>query len=285
MKALAFHGARLVLSSTISSVNRISGSAMSEKKQYYWLKLKRDFFKRHDIRIIEDMPNGEKYLLFYLKLLVESIDHEGKLRFSDTIPYNDTMLGTITATDIDVVRSAVKLFTELGMMEMMDDGTLYMNQLADMTGHETEWAAKKREYRIQNDTKVQLIEDKLRTSQGQKKTMSDKSIEYRDKSKSKDKEKSVFGFHRNVHLTADERGKLVAEYGEDGCSQLIERLSGYKAAKGKTYASDLAAIRNWVIKATGIKPSPPPATPCPHCGKPLPEDRICNNPECPQWEE
>ena len=30
-------------------------------KRYYWLKLKRDFFKRHDIRIIEDMPNGKDY--------------------------------------------------------------------------------------------------------------------------------------------------------------------------------------------------------------------------------
>ena len=30
-------------------------------KRYYWLKLKRDFFKRHDIRIIEEMPNGKDY--------------------------------------------------------------------------------------------------------------------------------------------------------------------------------------------------------------------------------
>ena len=39
---------------------------MADKK-YYWLKLKRDFFKRHDIRIIEEMPNGKEYLLFYNK--------------------------------------------------------------------------------------------------------------------------------------------------------------------------------------------------------------------------
>ena len=49
---------------------------MSNKK-YYWLKLKKDFFKRHDIQIIENMPNGKDYVLFYLKLLVESVDHEG----------------------------------------------------------------------------------------------------------------------------------------------------------------------------------------------------------------
>lgn len=71
---------------------------MSDGK-YYWLKLKRDFFKRHDIRIIEEMENGKDYILFYLKLLVESIDHNGNLRFSDTIPYNDKMIAIITNTD------------------------------------------------------------------------------------------------------------------------------------------------------------------------------------------
>jgi predicted phage replisome organizer len=119
---------------------------MSEKK-YYWLKLKRDFFKRHDIRIIESMENGKDYVLFYLKLLLESVDHDGALRFSETIPYNDKMLSTITNTNIDIVRAAVKMFTELNMMEQLDDGTLFMNQIEQMTGTETTWAEKKRVYR------------------------------------------------------------------------------------------------------------------------------------------
>ena len=98
---------------------------MAEKK-YYWLKLKRDFFKRHDIRIIEEMPNGKEYLLFYLKLLVESIDHEGALRFSDTIPYNEQMLSIITNTNVDIVRSAMKLLESLQLVEIKDDQTIYM---------------------------------------------------------------------------------------------------------------------------------------------------------------
>ena len=120
---------------------------MSDTKKYYWLKLKRDFFKRHDITVIESMQNGDKYLLFYMKLLVEGIDHEGALRFSDTVPYNDAMLAAITRTDIDIVRSAVKIFQEFGMMDIYDDGTLYMKQVETMIGDETEWAKKKREYK------------------------------------------------------------------------------------------------------------------------------------------
>jgi predicted phage replisome organizer len=120
---------------------------MSTQKKYYWLKLKRDFFKRHDIKIIEGMDNGKDYVLFYMKLLLEGIDHEGHLRFSETVPYNDKMLATITDTNIDIVRSAVKIFSELGMMEQFDDGTLFMKQVQEMLGDETEWAKKKREYR------------------------------------------------------------------------------------------------------------------------------------------
>lgn len=102
--------------------------------KFYWLKLKRDFFKRHDIRIIEGMPNGKDYVLFYLKLLCESVDHEGNLRFSEQIPYNEQMLSTITDTNVDIVRNAINIFTELGMMELMDDGTFYMNEVQKMMG-------------------------------------------------------------------------------------------------------------------------------------------------------
>lgn len=113
-------------------------------KKYYWLKLKRDFFKRHDIQIIEGMPNGKDYILFYLKLLCESVDHDGSLRFNEEIPYNEDMLATITNTNIDIVRSAVNLFTTLHMMEVMTDGTYYMSQVQKMIGSETQWAEYKR---------------------------------------------------------------------------------------------------------------------------------------------
>lgn len=102
--------------------------------KFYWLKLKRDFFKRHDIRIIESMPNGKDYILFYLKLLCESVDHDGNLRFSEEIPYNEDMLATITNTNVDIVRSAIKVFSSLQMMDILDDGTYFMNEVNRMIG-------------------------------------------------------------------------------------------------------------------------------------------------------
>ena len=93
------------------------------------------------------MENGKDYILFYLKLLLESISHEGHLRFSETIPYNEKMLSVITNTNIDIVRSAMKVFAELKMVEILDDNTIYMAEVLKLTGSETEYARKKREYR------------------------------------------------------------------------------------------------------------------------------------------
>ena len=130
-----------------------------DSKRYYWLKLKRDFFKRHDIRIIEEMPNGKDYILFYLKLLCESVDHEGKLRFSESIPYSDDMLSTITNTNIDIVRSAVKAFTSLEMMEIQDDGTIFMSEVEKMIGSAVDNDNANRQRRFRENQKAKALPD------------------------------------------------------------------------------------------------------------------------------
>lgn len=132
---------------------------MSKVKKYYWLKLQKDFFKRHDVKIIENMPNGKDYIIFYLKLLTESIAHDGKLRFNDAIPYDEYMISTITDTNIDIVRSAVKLFQSLHLMELWDDKTFYMTETSKMLGGETEWAIKKREYRLSKQENNETLID------------------------------------------------------------------------------------------------------------------------------
>lgn len=132
-------------------------------KKYYWLKMKKDFFKRHDIRIVESMPNGKDYVLFYLKLLLESIDHDGALRFSDTIPYDENMLSIVTNTNIDIVRSALRLFCDLNLIEIMTDKTIFMQEVQAMIGNETDWAAKKRAFRENKIKDILEIEDNART--------------------------------------------------------------------------------------------------------------------------
>ena len=163
---------------------------MAEKsKRYYWLKLKRDFFKRHDIRIIESMPNGKDYILFYLKLLCESVDHEGNLRFSDQIPYSEDMLATITNTNVDIVRSAIKIFTELGMMDIFDDGTYFMNEVDKLIGSAVDNDNANRQRRFRERQKMLALQESYESVTENNESKSKRKIGSKNKSKSIEKEK------------------------------------------------------------------------------------------------
>ena len=207
---------------------------MSDKR-YYWLKLKRDFFKRHDIRIIEAMPNGKDYILFYLKLLCESIDHDGNLRFSEKIPYSETMLATLTDTNVDIVRSAIKVFSELGMMDVLDDGTYFMSEVERLVGSETEWAVKKRIYRENHP----VIEDKTRTKKDNVRQEKEKEIE-------KDIEKDI-KVRRFTPPTPEEVQQYCSESRHYiDADAFVDFYSSKNWMVGKNKMKDWkSAVRNW----------------------------------------
>jgi Zn finger protein HypA/HybF involved in hydrogenase expression len=75
------------------------------------------------------------------------------------------MLATITRTNVDIVRSAVKVFSQLQMMEILDDGTIYMREVQKMLGCESYWAEQKR------------LQRQKRTLIGQSPTCPSKSID------------------------------------------------------------------------------------------------------------
>lgn len=102
--------------------------------RYYWLKLPRDFFKRHDVRILESMPDGKAFVLLYIKMLAESVDHDGALRFSDTIPYTADMIAALTETDKETTAAALDAMKSLNLITIDDNGTIilpYANKQLD----------------------------------------------------------------------------------------------------------------------------------------------------------
>jgi len=60
-----------------------------------------------------------------------------------------------------------------------------------------------------------------------------------------DKEKTEYA--PGVYLTDKEQKTFVDRYGQDGLNWIAEKLSAYKEASGKSYKSDAAAIRSWVV--------------------------------------
>lgn len=115
---------------------------MAEKK-FYWLKLKSDFFDDDTIRFIEEQENGIKYSNFYLKLCLKSLKTDGKLirLVGDTfIPYDVNSLSKLTNVDIDTVRTAMQLFEQIGLIQVMESGEIYLSQINEMIGSETDKA-------------------------------------------------------------------------------------------------------------------------------------------------
>src|SRR5574344_232720 len=113
------------------------------KEKLFFLKLPKDFFDKYYVKIIEGMPNGKDYLIMLLKLMCESISHGGYLRFSEEVAYTPEMIASVTGTNIDIVRSGLKVFKDLHLMTNTPTGTMYFPIVEDMTMNTTIGAARK----------------------------------------------------------------------------------------------------------------------------------------------
>lgn len=160
---------------------------MGENKRYYWLKLQENFFDDDTIDFIEGQENGEKYVLFYLKLCLKALKNEGKLiRYVGEmlLPFDDIGISKLTRTDIDVVRSALTLFSNIGLIKKLDTGEIFLTQLNEMVGTETQKAKYMREKRLQERNKGVTMLPECYSNVTQ-------SIEYRDRVKEKETEQET----------------------------------------------------------------------------------------------
>ena len=213
----------------------------------YWLKLKRDFFKRHDVRILEAQDNGKDYVLFYLKLLLESLDHQGELRFNDMIPYDEKMLATITNTNVDIVRAAMQVLGSMGLLEVLDDKTIYLTEVQKMVGAQTKGAAKKKKQRINAEVRARLLGEGG-TNVHPVSTLCPPDIRYQIEDKDKDI-KSVTA----TRFTPPSEDEVNAYCKEKGYTVNADRFIAFYESKGwmvgKNKMKDWkAAVRGWATK-------------------------------------
>lgn len=131
------------------------------ENKFYWLKLKKDFFKRHDVLYIRSLPQGDEIVLFYLQLMLESVDHEGELRFNEYIPYNYSMLASITNSSQDLVETAMQQLRALGLVEIEEDQTIRLPKVVKMIGSasDTDGARRVRRFREKQKEKQESLQN------------------------------------------------------------------------------------------------------------------------------
>ena len=161
---------------------------LSDNKKYYYIRLKDSFFDSDEMKVMESMKDGYLYGNILLKLYLRSLKNNGCLMLNERIPYNAEMLATITGHQVGTVKQALTVFKDLGLIEVLDNGAIYMLDIQNFIGNGSSDGDSKRANR-------RGIADKCPTNVRQMSTRDrDRDIDRvrerdRDKDRNKDRDK------------------------------------------------------------------------------------------------
>ena len=130
---------------------------MADNQKYYYMRLKESFFDDDAVKILEAMPDGYLYSNILLKLYLKSLKFNGRLMYNERIPYNAGVLATLTNHNVGVVEKALEIFEDLGLIEVLDNGAIYMLDIQNYIGKSTTEADRKRAYRTQIEAEKQAL--------------------------------------------------------------------------------------------------------------------------------
>ena len=119
---------------------------MSDNKKYYYLRLKDNFFDSDELKILESMKDGYLYSNILLKLYLRSLKNDGKLVVNERISYNSEMLASVTGHQVGTIKQALSMFKELGLIEVLENGAIYMLDIQNFIGKGSTEADRQRLY-------------------------------------------------------------------------------------------------------------------------------------------
>ena len=227
---------------------------MADNRKYYYLKLKESYFDDDAIVLLESMPDGILYSNILLKLYLKSLKNGGKLQLDENIPYTAQMIATLTRQQVGTVERALGIFQQLGLVEQLHGGLLYMTDIELMIGQSSTEAERKRAARLANKalppprTNGGHLSD-IRPPEIEIKKEIDIEIEKERALKPGRAAPAAYGRYKNVILTDTELSELKAEL-PDKWEYYIDRLSGYIASTGRKYKNHAATIRRWAADDT-----------------------------------
>ena len=222
---------------------------MADNRKYYYLKLKESFFDGDSIVLLESMPDGILFSNILMKLYLKSLKNGGKLQLDEHIPYTAQMIATLTRHQIGTVERAIKVFLQLGLVEQLDGGLLYMTDIELMIGQSSTEGERKRAARRENRALLPQ-----RTNVGHLSDIRPPEIEKeieleKEREREMGQAPAAYGKYQNVFLSERELVELQAEL-PDKWAYYIDRLSGYIASTGRKYQNHAATILRWAADDT-----------------------------------
>lgn len=135
---------------------------MGDNKKYYYLRLKDNFFDSDELKILESMKDGYLYSNILLKLYLRSLKNDGKLVVNERIPYSADMLASVTGHQVGTIKQALSIFKDLGLIDVLDNGAIYMLDIQNFIGKGSSEADRKREYRQRIEIERTNVQTNLR---------------------------------------------------------------------------------------------------------------------------
>lgn len=209
---------------------------MADNKKYYYMRLKENFFDSDEMIILENLDNGDGivYSNILLKLYLRSLKNDGKLMFNERIPFNSQMLSTIVRQSVGVVEKALKVFVELGLVEIMDNGAIYMLDIQKFIGKTSTEADRKRIYREKIAAEKGFLETKGQMS-GQ---TSDKRTPELELEKELDIELDIES-ESEIENDADSDYKKITDFYQSNFGVITQLISQDISFNLKDYGYDL----------------------------------------------
>lgn len=140
-------------------------SQYDKDTKFYWLQLKEDFFEDDAIEWLEEQePNGRDYAYFYLKLCLKSLKSNGILIRNVgniLIPYDNKKLAELTRMDFDTVCVAMELLKQIGLIQILENGEIYLTQLENLIGSVSKGALKKQQQRLMSGQRADNCPPKI----------------------------------------------------------------------------------------------------------------------------
>ncbi len=133
---------------------------MADNKKYYYLKLKEGFFDSDDMKLLQSMKEGYLYSDILLKLYLRSLRQEGRLMYRDVIPYTPDMIAAVTNHQVGTVEKAIKILEQMGFIEILDNGAIYMSDIQNFIGRSSTEADRRRTYRNMIDAEKSMVSDR-----------------------------------------------------------------------------------------------------------------------------
>lgn len=182
-----------------------------------WIKISTNIFDDEAIELIEQMPEGDAIIVIWFKLLAKAgkTNNGGLIYFKDNIPYTEEMLSTVFKKPLNIIRMALKVFEQFGMIEITSSNEIL---ITNWEKHQNiDGLEKIREYnrlakRKERERKKLLLGDNSKmslTSQGQFNDCQDTDI---DKDIDKEEEKDIdIELENNNSLSEDKSSEPIPE--------------------------------------------------------------------------